>query len=96
MKRTGRKKEWSIALFGFSLLVFFPPILSIFDKPILTGGIPLQYLFLFGIWLFVIIAMAIGARRRQPPTEVEGELPTLDGQLSDFDSVPSDNDRNGS
>ncbi len=72
MKRTGRKKEWSIALFGFSLLAFFPPVLSIFDKPILISGIPLTFMFLFGVWASVIVAMAVGARRRQSmPQDVE-------------------------
>jgi len=63
MKRTGRKREWSIALFCAGLLFFFPPILSIFDKPVLVFGLPLAYIVLYGFWALVIIAIAYGARR---------------------------------
>ena len=65
MKRTGRKKEWSIALFCFGLLAFFPPILTLFDRPVLLGGFPLTYLFLFGVWGLIILAMAISAKKRR-------------------------------
>ncbi len=63
MKRTGRKKEWSVALFCVAFLVFFPPILSIFDKPVLLFGLPVAYIVLFGFWAVVIAAVAYGARR---------------------------------
>ncbi|RED50797.1 hypothetical protein [Aestuariispira insulae] len=65
MKRTGRKKEWSITLFCFGLLAFFPPILELFDRPLLVGGFPLSYLFLFGVWAIIILAVAISAKKRR-------------------------------
>lgn len=92
MKRTGRKKEWSVALFGFALLAFLPPILTIFDRPVLIAGIPLTYLFLFGIWLMVIIAIAVGARRRLP-APVHQDISTLPGDSLDLGDHPYDNSR---
>ncbi len=71
MRRTGRKKEWSVALFCVGFLVFFPPILSIFDRPVLVLGLPLAYVVLFGFWGLVIAAVAYGARPK-PGSEVHG------------------------
>ncbi|MEX1034746.1 MAG: hypothetical protein WDZ54_02235 [Sneathiella sp.] len=63
MTRTGRKKEWSILLFVVSLIAFVPPVISLFDVPTLIFGIPLSYLYMFGIWAGVIAMTALGARR---------------------------------
>jgi hypothetical protein len=68
MVRTGRKKEWSILLFVACLIIFMPPVLSIFDKSYLVFGIPVSYLYLFGSWAAVIIFTALGARRRPEAT----------------------------
>lgn len=64
MKRSGRKKEWSVALFCGGLLFLFPPILSIFDKPTFVWGLPVAYVVLYGFWGLVIAAVAYGARRK--------------------------------
>lgn len=93
MKRTGRKKEWSIALFGFALLAFLPPVLKIFDHPLLISGIPLTYLFLFGIWFLVIVAIAIGARRR--PAAAHHDMSGMDAGGLDLEPDPYDNNRPG-
>jgi len=74
MRRTGRKKEWSIALFCTAVLVLFPPVLSIFDKPILTtSGLPTAFVVLFGFWSLIIIGVAYGAMRKSskksPPVQ---------------------------
>lgn len=83
MKRTGRKKEWSITLFCFGLLAFFPPILKLFDHPVLIGGFPLTYLFLFGVWAVIILAVAVSAKKRQ-------------GQaVSDQEGIPVGSDQGG-
>jgi hypothetical protein len=71
MIRTGRKKEWSVFLFVVSLLVFSPPIFSIFDIPDLVFDIPVSFLYLYGLWGLVILFTAIGARRRAPLSEIE-------------------------
>jgi len=64
MKRSGRKTEWSVALFCVALLFFLPPILSIFDKPDFVFGLPLTYIVLYGVWGLVIAAVAYGARQK--------------------------------
>ncbi|MBL4739939.1 MAG: hypothetical protein JKY12_03040 [Sneathiella sp.] len=75
MKRTGRKKEWSILAFCAFLVGVFPPILFLFDKPVLIGGFPLSFLYLFGFWAVMIGFIAIGARRRQVPDLATDEAP---------------------
>ena len=77
MKRTGRKQEWSIALFAFGVLVFFAPLLSIFDSEEFVFGMPVSNLYLFGTWAAVIVAIAVGAKPRrrtspEPPSRLAG------------------------
>ncbi len=72
MIRTGRKKEWSILLFVVCLVALTPPMLSLFDVASRVLGIPLSFLYLFGLWAFAIIMTALGARRG---TEKTIELP---------------------
>lgn len=62
MKRTGRKQEWSLTLFTFGVVMFLPPVIGIYDLPVLVLGIPVTYLVLFGVWAFLIVAIFIGAR----------------------------------
>jgi hypothetical protein len=52
------------------LLVFFAlagqyPLLSIFNKKVLVGGLPLLYVGLFGLWLLFILTIGWLVRRRQ-------------------------------
>ncbi len=63
MKRTGRKKEWSIVLFCGSILVLLPPVITLFDHPDFIFGLPIAYISVFGFWALVIVAIAYGARR---------------------------------
>jgi hypothetical protein len=64
MRRTGRKKEWSIALFCVAFIFIFPPVLSIYNSPNLIFGLPVAYVVLYGGWGLLIVAMAYGARRK--------------------------------
>jgi len=81
MKRTGRKKEWSILLFVACLIAFMPPGLRIFNSSYLLFGIPISYLSLFGIWGAVIVLTAIGARRRK---RVQGTPPPVRNPADNF------------
>lgn len=63
MKRSGRKQEWSLTMFAIGGLVFFPPILGLFDKPVRVFGLPLAYWVLFGVWAAMILGIWLGARR---------------------------------
>jgi putative Ca2+/H+ antiporter (TMEM165/GDT1 family) len=57
------EKSMLIVLCGVALLLFNTPVLSIFNVPVFVGGIPVFYLFLFGAWLFIILATAWVVRR---------------------------------
>lgn len=59
-------------MFAFGGLVFFPPIVGLFDKPFLVLGMPLPYLILFGIWMVMIIGIWLGARR----SPLRGDMPS--------------------
>jgi len=86
MKRSGRKQEWSLTLFAFATVLFFPPVISLFDKPILIQGLPLSYLIMFGLWALVVFGIWLGARR----SPLRGDLPSPDGdglRQSSFDQV---------
>jgi hypothetical protein len=57
MRRPGVGAERLVGLFLIGAIGFSPPILTLFDKPILVAGIPLLYLYLFALWI-VLIALA--------------------------------------
>lgn len=45
------------------VMLSMPPILLLFDRPVLIGGIPLLHIYLFAVWLIFIGATAWLARR---------------------------------
>ena len=61
--------ERAIATFLVAAIAFSPIFLSIFAKPILVFGIPLLYIYLFGAWACVILAIALNAARRDEDPE---------------------------
>jgi len=67
MKRTGRKREWSITFFCLGLILLFPPLLTIFNNPGFIYGIPSTYFLLFCLWGGMIFLIALGARRSRRP-----------------------------
>jgi len=66
-------------LFAFGVVVFFPPVVSLFDKPDLVAGVPRAYLTMFGLWAVVIGGIWLGARRSQLRGDV---LVSNDGEPS--------------
>lgn len=52
------KSQRLIALFALFLILFNYPLISLVNQAILLGGIPLLYLYLFGAWLLMIMALA--------------------------------------
>ena len=61
MKGTGAKL---IFLFILGALVLNFPVLAIFNRGAALGGIPVLYLYLFGVWVAGILAVCALARRR--------------------------------
>ncbi|MBW9265878.1 MAG: hypothetical protein K1563_08460 [Candidatus Thiodiazotropha sp. (ex. Lucinisca nassula)] len=51
-----RQRLAGVTLLGF--LLFFSPVLTLFDKASEWAGIPISYLYLFGIWLALILLAA--------------------------------------
>ena len=59
--------EWTgerlglIFVIGVLLITF--PLLAIFNRAAMIGGIPILYLYLFGVWAAGIVAVFLLARR---------------------------------
>jgi len=47
-----------VIVFLLGLLLFFSPVLRLFDREELLLGLPVLYVYLFGAWFFLIAAMA--------------------------------------
>lgn len=69
MNTSGSKGERSIALFLLGILLFNPPLLSIFGGDVEVAGVPLLYLYLFLAWgVFILLIGVIsetGQERRR-------------------------------
>ncbi len=48
-----------IAAFLFGCLVFDYPILALFNQEGTVYGIPMLFVYIFGVWLLLIVVMAI-------------------------------------
>lgn len=48
-------------------VLLMPPIVLIFAAPVLVGGIPLIVVYIFGVWVAVILAAFLAARRLARP-----------------------------
>jgi hypothetical protein len=61
---TGRAGERLALLFLLGILLVNFPVLAIFHQPATLGGIPVLYLYLFGVWVAGIVAVFVLAHRR--------------------------------
>ena len=52
--RSGRFSDRTLVLTFATLILLTPPILSIFDTPVLIFGVPLLHVYSFVIWLAAI------------------------------------------
>jgi hypothetical protein len=62
MTRPGITTERLLALFLLGIVAFTPPFLGIFNTPRLILGIPILYLYLFGMWALLIALVALTVR----------------------------------
>ncbi|WP_319409980.1 hypothetical protein [uncultured Desulfosarcina sp.] len=53
-----------VGIFLLGMLLFNFPLLYLFNRPLLTLGIPLLYLYLFATWSLIIFLMLIISRSR--------------------------------
>lgn len=78
MVRQGLTGERLIGLFLLGVLMFAPPLIGAFDKPVLVGGVPLLYLYLFFGWGGLIAATALVVERGTRTDEsFSGEPPPV-------------------
>ena len=81
MPGKGRLVERSFVLTVLTLVLLTPPIVVIFNVPVLVFGIPLLHVYCFAVWLLAIVAgarLAIALQRDEAMEERqhgEGTLP---------------------
>ena len=84
MLRHDRTRERLIALFVLGVLLFVPPFLLLFNRPLQVLGVPLLYLYLFAAWTGLI---ALGALIARPIDRDDAD--TADGISTATDAAPS-------
>ncbi len=62
-----RRTTRLIGLFLLGYLLFNHPMISLFNLPCMVMGIPLLYAYIFGVWvlLIVLVALIVGSDSRQ-------------------------------
>jgi len=65
MNRVRLVAQRLVALFLLGCLLFNFPLLALFNRHGEIAGIPLLYAYIFGVWLALIVSMAVVAERRQ-------------------------------
>jgi len=51
-----------VGLFLLGMVIFNFPFLCLFNRPMLVLGIPVLYLYLFGVWSLLVILMLLLSR----------------------------------
>lgn len=68
-----RKLESAVLVFAvFSAMLILPPLVYIFNKPILHFGLPQIVLYLFAAWLLMVIGTALLTRHLPPAADDDG------------------------
>jgi len=58
MRRSTLTRQRLVALFFVGLFLLFSPVVLLFDRPLMLCGIPLLYIYLFGVWVLLIAVSA--------------------------------------
>ena len=58
MHRSTLTRQRLVLVFLAGVLLFFSPILSLFDRQVVWLGVPVLYLYLFGAWALLIAVTA--------------------------------------
>ncbi len=69
MRRPGVGAERLIGLFLIGAIGFSPPVMSLVNKPVLVVGVPLLYLYLFGLWILLVALAGIVVTQLVPADE---------------------------
>ncbi|WP_338723843.1 hypothetical protein [Devosia sp. XK-2] len=70
---TRRKLESGVFVFTvFSTLLIIPPLVYIFNQPLLFFGLPQIVLYLFAVWALLVIGTALLTRRLPRAADEDG------------------------
>ena len=64
MNRPNIKTHRLAALFILGALLFNYPLLALFNRPTLTGGVPILYLYVFAAWALLVALLVLVIERR--------------------------------
>lgn len=64
-----RRRDAAFVLPAFGTLLLLPPFLNLFNRGLLVFGIPLEAVYLFGVWLALILGAFAMTRRRTGAAE---------------------------
>ena len=70
MLRRAARRDRLIGLFILALILFNPPILTLFGGTVF--GWPALYIYLFVAWALIIAGVAVVVERNAPPTDERG------------------------
>jgi hypothetical protein len=63
MTPEGKKNKRLVALFLFGFVLLNYPILSLVNLNVFVFGLPLQFIYIFGIWGLLILLSALATMR---------------------------------
>jgi len=75
MRRPGLGAERLIGLFLIGAIGFSPPVMTLFNKPVLVAGIPLLYLYLFVLWVLLVVLAGLVVLQLVPNGETKPPPP---------------------
>ena len=87
MKHPGISSERIVGLLILGILLFSPPFILIFDKPVLVAGIPLLFLYLFVAWAALIVLMMLVVERTEVTAEQERKTRAINKEPGGTTSV---------
>lgn len=64
----GHVNDRLVALAALGALLFHPLFVGLFGEPVLVMGIPLLFFYLFGVWVLLIVALAVTTETAPPAT----------------------------
>lgn len=68
----GRRRDAAFLLPALCLLILLPPFVNLFVREMLVWGLPLEVVYLFGVWIVLVVGAMVLARKLGAP-EIDGE-----------------------
>lgn len=64
MSKPNIKAQRLAALFVLGNVLFNYPLLALFNRPVMLGGLPLLYVYIFAAWALLIGLLALVSERK--------------------------------